>query len=296
MPESVCAVVVTYNRRELLDECLQALRLQTHRPDRIIVVDNASTDGTAEHVRRRHRDVELLALSENQGGAGGFHEGLRAGHAAGFEWAWLMDDDCMPAKTALAELLRGREKALALGPAPLILSSKVVWNDGRLHPMNDPKFERDTSLHVIPAVEQRIMPLRTGTFVSLLVHRAAVDRHGLPLKRFFLWSDDIEYCARVLRRDRGYLVPASVVLHKTKEPYTAISTTGDRFYFHVRNTLYMLRGSAWRAREKPWLVFILLDTSIRYLRSNRFRPRQVKVVARGLRDGLKRGAPVPGRP
>ncbi len=296
MAETVCAVVVTYNRRALLEECLAALRAQTRPLDRILVVDNASTDGTADLVRADHRDVELLALPDNQGGAGGFHEGLKAGHAAGHDWIWLMDDDSIPTETALEELLAGRDIALELGDPPALLASKVVWKDGTLHPMNNPSFERDSSVAVLPAVARGIIPLRTSTFVSLLVARHAIDRHGLPLKRFFLWSDDIEYCARILRRERGYLVPASVVLHKTKEPYTAISTSGDRFYFHVRNTLYMLRGTAWTSWEKPSLVFILLYTSMSYLRFNRFRPRNVKIVLRGLRDGLRPGAPVPSRP
>src|SRR5947208_2050021 len=57
--EDVCAVVVTFNRRELLRECLLALREQTRRPQRVIVVDNASTDGTPELVRAEFPEVEL---------------------------------------------------------------------------------------------------------------------------------------------------------------------------------------------------------------------------------------------
>ncbi len=292
---SVCAVVVTHNRRMLLEECLAALHAQIRPPEEILVVDNASTDGTAELVRAKHPGVKLLALPHNEGGAGGFHEGLKAGHAAGHDWIWLMDDDAIPTEEALKALLAGGDDAAELGPLPLLLASKVVWIDGRLHPMNHPGFDRDTAL-VIAAVRRRLIPLRTSTFVSLLVHRAAIDRHGLPLKRFFLWSDDIEYCARILRLNRGYLVPSSIVLHKTPEPYTAITTSGARFYFHVRNTLYMIRGSAWSTSEKASFVFILLSSSISYLRFNRFRPRNVAIVLRGLRDGVRPGAPVPGRP
>ncbi len=82
----VFAVVVTYNRRPLLEECLQALGAQERPVDRVLVVDNASTDGTAAFVRNEHPEVQLLALAENEGGAGGFHEGLKAAHAAGADW------------------------------------------------------------------------------------------------------------------------------------------------------------------------------------------------------------------
>ena len=81
----VSAVVVTRNRRALLVECLAALATQSRPPDRIIVVDNASTDGTVELLKERYPEVEVLVLASNQGGAGGFHEGIRAAHAAGIK-------------------------------------------------------------------------------------------------------------------------------------------------------------------------------------------------------------------
>ena len=293
---SVCAVVVTYNRRELLEECLAALAAQTRPPDQILVVDNASTDGTPDLIRERYAEqVELVALGVNGGGAGGFHEGLRLAHAAGHEWIWLMDDDTIPTPTALEKLLEAPART-GLSHPPALLSSRVVWTDGAMHPMNNPGFERESVPDVVAGAEQRLMPLRTATFVSLLLHRGAVNRHGLPLKRYFLWSDDIEYTARILGREPGYLVPASVTVHKTKQSYTAITCSGDRFYFHVRNTIYMLRGTAWRPREKPGLLFGYVMSVVAYLQFSRFSRASLALVARGVRDGLKPGAPVPARP
>ncbi len=278
--------MVTFNRRVLLEGCLAALAAQTHVPERVIVVDNASTDGTADWVRAEHPGVELLALAENQGGAGGFHEGLKAAHASGAEWAWLMDDDTIAQPDALAALLAA---PCALGdlPAARLLASRVLWTDGELHPMNHPGFVRDQPEHFVASCEHGLLPIRTATFVSLLVHRDAVERYGLPHKHYFLWSDDIEYTARVTREDAGYLVPDSVVLHKTRTAHTAVSDTGGRFYFHVRNSLYMLRSRTWRTQEKLSLVWFLLFTTHAYLRANAFDRASATVVARGLRDGLK---------
>ncbi len=291
-PATVCAVVVTHNRRALLDECLTALTAQTRLPEWILVVDNASTDGTAEMVRAEHPEVEFLALPENIGGAGGFHEGLRTAHERGAEWAWLMDDDTIPTPDALQALLHGAYVA-PVSPAPLVLSSKVAWTDGRLHPMNEVKLRADREAIVL-SCELGLLPLRQATFVSLLVNRRAVDRFGLPLKHYFIWSDDLEYTGRILRdASVGYLVPDSVVIHKTKEPYTAVTEAGGRFYFHVRNLLYMVRGSAWTPLEKLTLLWTLSSTTQTYLRRNRFRRDSVFVVLRGLRDGLK-PVPAPG--
>lgn len=289
---SVFAIVVTYNRRALLKECLGALAQQTRAPERIVVVDNASTDGTADMVRSEHPEVELLALATNQGGAGGFHEGLKAAHAAGADWIWLMDDDTIPTPDALAQLLRAPEAMDGL-PTPALLASKVIWTDGSLHPMNHPGFERDRTERFVLSCEHGFLPIRASTFVSLLVHRGAIDEHGLPHKHFFIWSDDIEYTARITRRRAGYLVPDSVVLHKTKTAYTAVTDTGGRFYYHVRNSLYMLRGHAWSKREKLSVIWFLGFTTNAYLRNNRFSRESLATVARGLRDGTK---PVPKVP
>jgi len=285
--QRVIAVVVTYNRKELLDECLHALAVQDRPVDKVLVIDNASTDGTADFVRAEHPWTELFAMPSNQGGAGGFHEGLKAAHADGADWIWLMDDDTIARPDALAQLLAAPERIAAGLAEPQLLASKVVWTDGSLHPMNHPGFERDNTERFVESCAQGFLPIRASTFVSLLVHRSAIDDYGLPHKHFFIWSDDIEYTARVTRRGAGYLVPDSVVLHKTKTPYTAVTDTGGRFYYHVRNSLYMLRGHAWSGREKLSLLWFLLFTTNQYLRNNRFSRESVVTVGRGLWDGAK---------
>jgi rhamnopyranosyl-N-acetylglucosaminyl-diphospho-decaprenol beta-1,3/1,4-galactofuranosyltransferase len=291
----VWAVVVTHNRRALLEQCLAALAAQTRRADRVLVVDNASSDGTAEMLRERtgaDPALEVLTLAENGGGAGGFHAGMAHAHAAGADWLWLMDDDTIPESACLAALLGAVQRA---PQPPALLASTVRWTDGRMHPMNWPGFERERLDRVIEAAQRGLLPLRTATFVSLLVDRDAIDAHGLPLRDYFLWSDDIEYTARVLRRRPGYIVPTSRAEHRTERPHTAISSTGARFYFHVRNTLFMLRGPAWAAREKPSVLFGLIVSVVEYLRVSHFAPGAGAVILRGLRDGLAPGAPVASR-
>lgn len=291
MPEKVCAVVVTHNRLALLRECLSALEAQTRRPDRVLVIDNASTDGTGDAVSAEFPAAELVSLPDNTGGAGGFHAGLEAARAGEGEWFWLMDDDTIARPDALAALLAAPAALAGLPPAPALLASRVVWRDGWLHPMNTPGFERSDVARLVESGARGLLPLRVTTFVSLLVRRAAIDRHGLPLRHFFIWSDDLEFTARILRHEVGYVVPDSVVEHRTKEAHTAVSSSGERFYFHVRNTLFMVRGSAWNGVEKATLVYLLAATTVAYLRAAGGRRRALQVVARGLRDGL---GPLPG--
>ncbi len=104
----VTAVVVTFDRVELLKEALQALQGQSRPIDHIVVVDNASTDGTQgflDALVDAENNVEVVRLDRNVGGAGGFAEGMRQAHAAGCDWIWLMDDDAAPAPDSLRILL-----------------------------------------------------------------------------------------------------------------------------------------------------------------------------------------------
>lgn len=282
--DSVIAVVVTHERRDLLAECLAALGAQTRPPDAVLVVDNASRDGTGELVRSSFPEVEYLRLDENVGGAGGFHAGLTAARERGFEWAWLMDDDTIPAPDALERLLA----ADGDGRRPLVLASRVLWDDGSDHPMNKPWPKAVAGDETIRAAAAGVMPLRSASFVSIMIRTVALDRYGFPHRHYFIWNDDVEFTARVLRRERGYWVPASVAHHRTKSPYNAQTSAGERFYYEVRNKLWMIRGPAWEPREKLLLLRHLASNIRRYLIGSRFSPAAVRTVARGLRDGLGR--------
>jgi rhamnopyranosyl-N-acetylglucosaminyl-diphospho-decaprenol beta-1,3/1,4-galactofuranosyltransferase len=283
---TVCAVVVTHNRRELLGACLEAIEAQTRRPDALIVVDNASTDGTAEMVAARHPGARLVRLPENLGSSGGFNRGLAQARDSGATWAWVMDDDTIPTPTALERLLD------APGPPgypdPLLLCSRVVWSDGTLHPMNQPVFKRDPQLY-LDAAAHGLLPVRTATFPSLLVHREAIERFGLPNAHYFIWSDDWEYTSRILRHEPiGYIVPASVAEHRTTSAHTAVTEGGPRYYFHVRNWLYMMRSGSFAPAEKASLGFWLLGSVVAYLRINGGSRECLRTLWRGVRDGLGR--------
>lgn len=287
----VHAVLVTHNRRDLLREALRAVFGQSSPPEAVLVVDNASSDGTVEMVRDEFPQAEVLALPENQGGAGGFHEGMKRAYETGAEWLWLMDDDTIARPTALSELRAAAERVP--GGPPVLLASRVLWRDGQMHPMNAPLPERARVERLVRGAELGLMPLRSATFVSVLVHRRAVESHGLPLKHFFMWSDDIEYTGRVLKHDLGFLVPTSVVEHRTPTAHTAISAPPDRFYYHVRNTVFMMRGPEATPRQRLILLWVLVSSVGQYLARPGARRARLGFIGRGLWDGL-RGAGGPG--
>ncbi len=284
---SVWAVVVTHNRRDKLRLCLEAIAAQQRPPDRILVVDNASTDGTREMLEREYAGIELVTMATNAGGAGGFHEGLKEAYGRGASWIWLMDDDTIPEADALAELLSASNRVgTADSAVPTLLASRALWRDGTVHPLNFPTLERGRVQQVIEGASRGVAPMRDATFVSLLVNRATVDRYQLPLKHFFLWCDDIEYTSRVaLGGGQAWFVPSSVVVHDTETADDFRSAAPDRFYYHVRNTLLMALS-----RDRPWgdralRLWVALSTSARWLRRRRDLP-SFAAVARALRDAL----------
>jgi rhamnopyranosyl-N-acetylglucosaminyl-diphospho-decaprenol beta-1,3/1,4-galactofuranosyltransferase len=289
MSETVVAVVVTYNRKEVLRECLEAVTAQTRPPDSVLVVDNASTDGTREMVEAEFPSVELLALRENEGSSGGFHEGMKAGVDRGYDWLWVMDDDTIPAPDALQLLLEAPQHLNGL-PAPSLLASKVLWTDGKLHPMNWPApAMKDLDLF-IDGVERTIIPIRANTFPSLLVRREAVERHGPPRKGFWIWADDIDFTQRILRDEPGYLVPQSVAVHKTATAHRPWEGKG-RFYYAVRNGLFILRGDTLEWKEKIGWTMLVASQILNFFASEGVRPWTVRVVLRGARDGLLKQRP-----
>jgi GT2 family glycosyltransferase len=291
MSARVVAALVTHNRRDVLRGTLAAVAGQTRPPDEVLVVDNASADGTAAMLAREFPEVRVVALPENVGGAGGYHEAIRAAHEGGADWIWLLDDDTVARPDALAELLAALDR-LGGAERPALLASRVEWRDGEPHPMNRPTIRRRDAGGLVSAVSGGMLPLRATTFVSLLLAREAVDAAGLPLSHFFFQADDIEYTARILRGAHGYFVPASVVEHRTPSKHTAV---GDdrRFFHHARNTVYMLRGGAWERAEKPALAWSLARSAVDYLGANRLSPGSVRTLARALAAGLAPTAPPP---
>ena len=136
---TVAAVVVTYNRKDLLLRCLAAIEQQSHAVDAVFIWDNASNDGTQEALREAgwaERDhVQIIRSEENLGGAGGFHQGMKRAYDAGYDWLWLMDDDTIPRQDCWEHLQHGAERCKHLDE-PMVLASKVLWKDGSIHPMN----------------------------------------------------------------------------------------------------------------------------------------------------------------
>ncbi|GAA2530231.1 glycosyltransferase family 2 protein [Microbacterium mitrae] len=215
---NVAAVVVTFNRLDKLKTVISSIEAQTLQPSTLIIIDNASTDGTDQYLSSLTStlNVEIVTMKENTGGAGGFAEGMSRGYRAGADHVWIMDDDCYPSETALQNLVVGFDEAVAeLGPDVPFACSAVKFVDDTLCEMNNPVPTWDWGRLLIKG-QQNVM-VTSCSFVSVLIPRWAIAEYGLPYSEYFIWFDDKEYTMRLTHRCPGVQVLDSVVTHDMGE-------------------------------------------------------------------------------
>lgn len=251
MIKKVLAIIVTHNRKELLNECINALISQSYPCD-ILIIDNDSTDGTKDLVFQNYVNNDKITycrLDENIGGAGGYNFGLKEACKKDYDYFWLMDDDCIVNKDSLNKLIEADE---TLGGNWGFLSSKVLWIDGTPCKTN---VQRRKVARKIKDFSSKLVNVDYASFVSLLIKKEDVLILGLPIKDFFIWSDDLEYTRRFTLKNNdthrytaksGYLVNDSIVTHKCKQNIginIAVDSADriDRYKYIYRNDVYTFK-------------------------------------------------------
>ncbi len=243
----VAAVVVTFNRKELLKECIEALLQQSFKEYDILIIDNASTDGTVDYISDyiEKNAVQYYNTGKNLGGAGGFNYGVKKAVENGYGYIWLMDDDTIPYTDSLAELIKAdnilTDKKINYG----FLSSTAVWKDGTACKMNRQLQVKDW-YNYSELLREGIIKVFTATFVSFFIKAAVVKDMGLPISEFFIWSDDVEYSGRIAKKYPCYVAGRSQVLHSTanNDGSDIARDNGDRlnrYKFAYRNEVYIAK-------------------------------------------------------
>lgn len=280
----IAAAVVTYNRKELLVECINALLKQTEPVD-LMIIDNASTDGTKEKIQEfiSQEKVIYMNTGQNLGGAGGFHYALKEAVHRGYDYIWIMDDDTIPTPNALQELVQAiRDTDGKFG----FLSSKAVWKDGAVCRMNEQKFLDSEEIK-----GRTFRKCRQATFVSMLVSAQTVMEIGLPIKEFFIWGDDVEYTRRISEKYPCYYVPESVVVHKTANNEGSNIALDDasrieRYRYAYRNEVYIAKKEGFR--RKIYQISKIMYHVIRVLiKSQGYKWKKIKIIVGASAEGLR---------
>ncbi len=303
---TVCAVVVTYNRKNLLLECLDAIRKQTRPVQGIYLIDNASTDGTPETLLENGYIQELppkelrepwekkfevknltdgepiklhyVRMQENTGGAGGFYEGVKRGYEKGYDWLWLMDDDCLPLENCLEKQLPSDLYTIT---GPVVLNyekTQRVWNNNynNLYKLfkilNIPYFTipfkrvwNNNYNNLYKLFKILNIPYFTIPFNGFLISKKAVEKIGLPRMDFFIYCDDVEYSFRATKNGINLcIIDEAVLLHpKTKLKNNYL------LYYYARNNIIIAKNYDFlfmRLCIKAFKVFMLfIKTKNKYM-------------------------------
>lgn len=240
--DKVIAIIVSYNRKKLLKEAIEHLLEQTYQGLDILVVDNASTDGTKEYITEYidQNKIAYFNTGANLGGAGGFSKGIRIGVEKGYDYLWIMDDDTMAEPDALSQLMSAKEK---LNNSFGFLCSDVRWIDGKACAMNIPNVEKDW-YEDTQLLQQGLLKVSQCSFVSCFFSAKVVKEVGLPIKEFFIWGDDAEYTKRISMKFPSYFVSNSKVIHKmaNNTPTDIVKESPDRLFrynYSYRNMYYV---------------------------------------------------------
>lgn len=306
--KKICAIVVTFNRKELLLRCLKALAGQSAPLSAILIVDNASTDNTfeyltensfivnhvsqADHIRSSYNNIEIYyyRLPKNTGGAGGFHTGLdNAVKLKEFDLYWMMDDDGYPSASCLEKLMPYVDKYDYVMPVSVDIDDfeKLSW------PVRKKDNHKTTLYSELKSSWGEIMNYIFPFNGSLLSGKILAEV-GYPKKELFLWGDEYEHYWRCRKAgynpvtivDAAFYHPANKMSFEPilggaiKVPYTENEW---RFICLIRNSTYI----DWNYTGKHRILMKFLIYSYLLLIKKRLNMKRYSLYLKSVGDGVR---------
>lgn len=260
--KNLAVVIVTYNRLELLSQCLDKLYEQTYTIDSIIVVNNASTDGvTAEFLDSYIGNLPLTIIHSevNTGGAGGFHTGIKRAHQLGYEWVFVIDDDVLVDSRCIEQLMKVAH--------PCMIAVRE-YKDGQLveraaieYNLSNPFYLNPKRLSVCDKYKNReTMPstieVENVAFEGFMIKREVIDIIGYPEPNYFIFYDDVDYALRA--RKAGYSIKAvrdaKLIRQLNFDQQGAINSWKAFYMFRNLFHIHFKFGKNIFVRKKPYLL------------------------------------------
>ena len=237
---NILAVVVTHNRRQLLARCLDHLQAQDGRVPAILVVNNASTDGTVEMLQALGVDC---VTQENVGSAGGWHRGIQAALDGGYDAAWLMDDDGYPDPAALGVLSKALLPGVACASSVVLRENdtdRFVFPFPRLDAGGLPRiFAWPRKIAELAAL-RAIAANGTYPFVHLfngaLIRLDAVRQVGNVDRQYFIFGEEVDYFFRL--RQAGTVLSVLDARHYHPD-VSGRPLNQFRIYYYIKNTIIL---------------------------------------------------------
>lgn len=267
----IFAVVVTYNRKNLLIECLESLQNQSYGLGKIVVVNNNSSDGTHELLAScMDESLVVLNLDENIGGAGGFSLGMKKACEADCDFVLLLDDDCILEGKYVERLINDYEEQSP--EADIAAMSGTVYTNGQIvtdhrgyivHSKMSQYLNRWKE-HEVDRYWHRNLRCDIASFCGLMVCRKTIDKIGFPKAEYFIRCDDTEYSLRISSVGTILNVNNAILIHRIQNNKTT-STYDYKTYYDIRNGIVLSR----EYRLYGNLVKIIVKYGIKVIGSKR---------------------------
>ena len=287
MDNSICVVIVTYNRLKLLKKAIEKFENQKLQPNIIIIVDNASTDGTHEFLDLwKEKESAFLKIvyhsPVNEGGSGGFRLGMEIAIKQSIDWIWLSDDDAFPEEDALlnASLFlqkRSNENISAI-------CSQVI-NNGKIDTVHRRNcIQKGLQIKSINAEErlysEECFQLNCFSYVGAIINKKKLEEAGLVKSEYFIRYDDTEHSLRLSKLGEIYCVPAIKVHHDVTSDENALTW---KTYYDYRNWINTIK------RHFPWYCYLyyvykLCKETIK-IKFSHNRQVQYKLMKAAIHDG-----------
>lgn len=255
----VISVVVNWNLKQELGECLESLRRVDYPAHKIIVVDNGSTDDSASFVATHYPDVDLITLPHNLGYAAGLNAGILRAVEQGAIYVFLLNNDTTVEENTVSRLVEVLEADPEVGIAsPKILlyhnREKIFGLGDRIYPLLPLPIgfgygKRDSARY------QKILEFDYVTGCAMMVRTGIFHKVGVFETSYFMYYEDADFCRRV--RDSGYRIVCigdAIVYHKA-----ARGTNQNKALFvriRARNRVRFYKR--YKHGPHPWLTYIAL--------------------------------------
>lgn len=286
MQPLVCIIILNWNSGQDTLACIESLKITTYSNSRVVVVDNASTDGSPEKIGQEFPEVGLIRNQENLGYTGGNNTGIEHAMSHGADYVWLLNSDTVIAPYCLDHLVKRAEERATAG-----LFSPVVYY------VEQPKRIQFAEEHVsLSNMEkssggyweikpgEKVVDLLPGT--AILIKRAVIEKIGLLQDELFAYWEDTDYCIRAAKAGfENVVVESAAVYHKHQLRAEDGSWKSPHFYYYMLRNKILLGRYHFEGKWERYRYFLHCILKAADIIGN-MKPEYTRFYLNGLWHGL----------
>jgi GT2 family glycosyltransferase len=275
----IATVIITFNRLDFLKIIIEAVKNQSYPIDEIFVINNNSSDGTTEWLKSQEN---LTVINQdNVGSSGGQYTGFKTAYDKGYDYIWTMDDDVVPDKNCLKNLIGDFDENIVRTPIRFKPNNEPFINDAISYNLSNPFKSFWERIVNKSDFEKEIIEAYGITFEGPLVSRKIIQKIGFPMKNFFIYGDDTEYFIRAHKAGFKVKIINNARLSRLLDYQDPDKSFTWKHYYIIRNIIAIdrIHGNSLVKHLRPFRYLLSW-----IIRSNSFK--DLKVTFRAFFDGL----------